>query len=334
MAPWLFRDGHRADETKTYAGRHSHPEPAGTDLPGDGQPAEPGGPWAPVVVGEPIFDFEPTPPGPGFYCPDTIVDGWSTEHLTMRLASVRGYAHRYRGTPRQDAAVVACDPSSGGVAVAVADGVSSAPHSHYGATAACWTATDAIARQLAAGQSPVDWIAVIKSAAAAVMARGRTLLRNPRPDPEAVEELLATTLTAGCITPTAQGLMASVVQVGDSGGWLLHGGRYRPVLAPKNDRHAEVISSAVAPLPRVPARVKPVTVQLPAGSVLLLGTDGFGDPLGDGSGMVGQLFAEQLSSPPPAGAFAHLLDFSRETFDDDRTLVAVWPQPPDEGASR
>jgi hypothetical protein len=27
--------------------------------------------------------------------------------------------------------------------------------------------------------------------------------------------------------------------------------------------------------------------------------------------------------------FAHMVDFSRETFDDDRTLVAVWPRRPD-----
>jgi hypothetical protein len=49
--------------------------------------------------------------------------------------------------------------------------------------------------------------------------------------------------------------------------------------------------------------------------------------------MVGQLFAEHLHIPPPALAFAHLLDFSRETFDDDRTLVAVWPLPFDGGVA-
>jgi hypothetical protein len=62
--------------------------------------------------------------------------------------------------------------------------------------------------------------------------------------------------------------------------------------------------------------------------VLLVGTDGFGDPLGDGDGKVGQLFAEHLKMPPPPRALAHLLDFSRETFDDDRTLLAIWPLPP------
>jgi hypothetical protein len=66
-------------------------------------------------------------------------------------------------------------------------------------------------------------------------------------------------------------------------------------------------------------------VALAPGEVLLVGTDGFGDPLGAGDGAVGALFAGALRVPPPPLGLAHLLDFSRETFDDDRTLVAVWP---------
>jgi hypothetical protein len=33
-----------------------------------------------------------------------------------------------------------------------------------------------------------------------------------------------------------------------------------------------------------------------------------------------------LAEPPPILGLAHAVDFSRETFDDDRTLVAVWPR--------
>jgi hypothetical protein len=32
------------------------------------------------------------------------------------------------------------------------------------------------------------------------------------------------------------------------------------------------------------------------------------------------------TEPPSLGEFAHAMDFSRETFDDDRTLVAVMPR--------
>src|SRR5262245_3359179 len=87
-------------------------------------------PWAPIVVGEPVFDFEPKPPSPtDTYRPDTIFDGWSAGQYTIRMASVRGYAHRYSGSPRQDDAAAAFEPGSGAVIFAVADGVSSAPES-------------------------------------------------------------------------------------------------------------------------------------------------------------------------------------------------------------
>jgi hypothetical protein len=61
---------------------------------------------------------------------------------------------------------------------------------------------------------------------------------------------------------------------------------------------------------------------------LLIGTDGIGDPLGAGQGGVGDLFRDVLTKPtvPSLIEFAHAVDFSRETFDDDRTLVAVWPR--------
>lgn len=78
---------------------------------------------------------------------------------------------------------------------------------------------------------------------------------------------------------------------------------------------------------RVPRTVEPIVVDLHPGEVLLIGTDGFGDPLGTGEGGVGNLFRQLLGQarPPSQLEFAHALDFSREAFDDDRTLVAVWP---------
>jgi hypothetical protein len=51
-------------------------------------------------------------------------------------------------------------------------------------------------------------------------------------------------------------------------------------------------------------------------------------PLGTGHGGVGNLFGEVLTGPwvPSLIEFAHAVGFSRETFDDDRTVVAVWPR--------
>jgi Protein phosphatase 2C len=290
--------------------------------------------WAPVVVDKPIFDFEPKPPLAHAYRPDTIFDGWSTGYFTVRLASVRGYSHRYSGTPRQDDAIVAFHPETGAVTFAVADGVSSAPQSHIGATTACQVAAEVVLWQLASGRSGPDWAQVVDEVVRALDAKARHLLKQDRLEPAAVEELLATTLVAGCATPTDQGPFVSMIQIGDSGAWVLHRGRYHPVLEQKNDPRAQIISSAVSPLPRIPAPVTPIESGLRQDSVLLIGTDGFGDPLGDGGGKVGQLFAEHLASPPAARGLAHLLDFSRDTFDDDRTLVALWPRVAGGGAAR
>jgi hypothetical protein len=334
MAKRPFGGGRPAGQRQAHAGRHANPAPSSFGASeqhqprasGIGAPSAHGGLYAPVVIGEPIFEFEPKPPAPRFYCPDTIFDGWSTGHVTVRMASVRGYAHRYSGAPRQDAAAVACDVASGVVVMAVADGVSSSPQSHIGAAVACQAAIDMILHQLTVGRGGMDWAAVMRAAAAALTARVRGLLRDPRPNHEAVEKLLATTLVAGYITPAPQGPVASIVQVGDSSGWVLQEGRYRSVLEQKHRPHAEIISSAVTPLPHIPRRITPVSVVLSPGTVLLIGTDGFGDPLGDGDGKVGQLFTAHLQTPPSPVEFAHFLDFSRETFDDDRALVVVWPR--------
>jgi serine/threonine protein phosphatase PrpC len=283
--------------------------------------------WAPIVVDQPIFEFEPKPPSNAAgYRADTIFDGWSTDLYTVRLASVRGYSHRYSALPRQDEAAAAFEPESGAVVFAVADGVSSARESHVGAEVACSIAIRETSYQLATGER-VDWNRVAAIAANELAASAGNLLGEDRLHPEAVEQLVATTLVAGYVLPTRRGTWVSMVQIGDSSAWLLRDHRYYPALDQKHDHGAPVISSAVSPLPRIPANLQAAEFDLDPDAVLLVGTDGFGDPLGDGDGQVGQLFAEHLASPPAPRALAHLLDFSRETFDDDRTLLAIWPRP-------
>ncbi len=103
------------------------------------------------------------------------------------------------------------------------------------------------------------------------------------------------------------------------------GGRFTRIEGGKDEIEGGLWSSAVVGLPRLPDVLEPSRVDLGARDVLLVGTDGFGDPLGSGDGDVGRLFADVLGGGAPSLLeFAHVLDFSRETFDDDRTLVAVW----------
>jgi len=305
-------------------------QPAEIELPSNSVTAAPVGTplrerWAPVVVDRPVTSFDPRPANRPPYLPDTIVDAWSTSHFTMRLASIRGYSHRYYGMPRQDDAVVAVHSSTGSLIFAVADGVSAAERAEVGAQLACRTAVDGMLAALDADPRGPDWTNLVESVARRLVELARPRHGPPDGDPARAEELFATTLVAGLARPTATGSMITLVQIGDSGAWLLDRGQYIGVLTQKSDPDSPIFSSAVSALPQLPTQIRPVDVPLAPGTVLLVGTDGFGDPLGDGSGLVGDLFREVLASPPPPLGLAHALDFSRETFDDDRTLLAVWP---------
>jgi serine/threonine protein phosphatase PrpC len=274
--------------------------------------------WGAVAVGTPAADFEPRPPAAAAYRPDTIADGWSSEHATVRLAAVRGYDHRHRGLPRQDDAAAVHHAASGAVLFAVADGVSAAPLAHLGATAACRAALTRALADLDRG-SAVDWPVLVEHAAWQVVQQAAAVLGLDAPDPERAEKEMATTLVAGMVT--ADGDVA-LVRVGDTAAWLLCDGAFRPVWPPET---GALVTPDVTALPRVPEIVVR-RERLAPGAVLLVGTDGFADPLADGTGPVGAYFAERLATPRPPLEFARDLDFSRETFDDDRTLLAIWPR--------
>ena len=51
-------------------------------------------------------------------------------------------------------------------------------------------------------------------------------------------------------------------------------------------------------------------------------------PLAGGDGRGGPTLARELARPPDVVDFARLLDFSRSTYDDDRSLIAVWGRRP------
>jgi serine/threonine protein phosphatase PrpC len=162
----------------------------------------------------------------------------------------------------------------------------------------------------------------MEHAAWQVVEQAAAVLNLERPDPGRAEDEMATALIMGLVRPNGATADAAVARIGDSSAWVLRDGRYRALFDPKA---AAIVESAVTALPQVPApdvRGGP----LAPGEVLLVGTDGFGDPLGDGTGQVGAHFAVRLAQPRPPVAFAHDLDFSRETFDDDRTLLAIWPR--------
>lgn len=317
------------------AGRHAARAGAcSADAPGPDHSADPESPEEysefrdPLIVDVPVTRFEPAPQRTRPHVPDTVCDGWSAAGMTVRYASVRGYSHRYHGIARQDAADITFEDRSAAVVFAVADGVSGASRSDRGAAAACRAAVRQIRRDLASGQAFVNWPETVQAAADAVIREAARMARRPVTAEEAAQ-VTATTLVTGYLMTAGNGLSGAVVGVGDSGAWILRDDRYHALLGVKTAGY--LISSAVSALPRLPEIIEPTDIILHPGAVLLVGTDGFADPLGDGDGLVGQLFAGHLRTPPPPLAFAHLLDFSRETFDDDRTLLAIWPRPGGDG---
>ncbi|OQZ88457.1 hypothetical protein BST11_22545 [Mycobacterium alsense] len=285
-----------------------------------------------IVVGSPSPPVEPSSIAADYrslpFRPDAVIDGWSTDSLTVRGVSLRGHLHRYNGAPRQDDFALHHLPD-GRVIVLVADGVSGAPQSHIGAATATRQAAEWLHDHLSADVADTDWQGLLKSTAWALNERAQTLLGLAEPDPVRAEEQLATTLMCAVIEPTGPGrLRAHLIGAGDSVAWLLSDGQFTQILGGKAVSESGVASSAVGGLPRGPTEVTPAVADVHAGEILLIATDGIGDPLGTGQGGVGNLLRDVLTRPCPPSLieFAHAMDFSRETFDDDRTLVAVWPR--------
>jgi len=213
----------------------------------------------------------------------------------------------------------------------VADGVSAALQSHFGASTVVDFAKKWLNAYAAPDTAQTDWMELVKNSAWALAERAQEMFKLEKPDPAKAELELATTLTCAIVEVVESGLLrAHLVGVGDSGAWLLQDGEFVPVLGGKTPSEGGISSSAVTALPRVPRELAPVVVEFGSSDVLLIGTDGIGDPLGSGQGGVGNLFRELFSGgqPPSLIEFARAVDFSRETFDDDRTLVAVMSRVP------
>jgi hypothetical protein len=284
-----------------------------------------------LTVGTPSPVFESSAIDAGFrpvpFRPDTILDGWTAGEVTLRGASLRGHLHRFNGAPREDDFAIHRLPD-GRVIALVADGVSEARQAHIGSALAIRSAAEWLYTSMAADTAATDWQHCIASVAWAMNEQAQRLLNLPQPDPVIAEEYLATTLVVAVIESTPSGaLRVHLVSVGDSCAWALSDGTFHDLLRDSRGDATPITTSAVDGLPRVPNKLVPIVIDIHPGEVLLIGTDGFGDPLGNGDGGVGNLFRDVLGRgvPPSLTEFAHALDFSREAFDDDRTLVAVWP---------
>ena len=267
----------------------------------------------PVTIGEPAPEIEPRLAGAEPYRPDTIADGGGAFGLTVRAASIRGLHKRFVGGPRQDDLCLRLHADSGTLIAAVADGVSGAARSDLGAALAVRYATAAVARHLDEG--PIDWPNVFEQAAWALVSEERR--------GEATGSLATTLLVAAVSVDESGAVAVQAAAVGDSPAFRLHSRQYHPIVG-QPVHEDDLIGGGVQALPRDAGAAEVGDCALEPGDVLLLCTDGLALPLGDGTGELGRAFARELATPPDVVDFARLLDFSRSTYDDDRTLVAVW----------
>jgi serine/threonine protein phosphatase PrpC len=268
----------------------------------------------PLTIGEPAPAIEPRLSAGEPYRPDTIADGGSAFGLTVRAASVRGLHKRFVGGPRQDDMCLGLHCASSTLIAAVADGVSAAPRSDLGAALAVRYATAAVARQLDDGQ--IDWAGVFDQAAFALVSEAQRTESDPGS--------FATTLVVAAVSAgDPHEVAVQVAAVGDSPAFRLHGKTYDPIVdSPPSDDG--LIGAGVAALPRDARDLLTGSGTLDRGDALLLCTDGVALPLAGGHGELARTLAWELGTPPDVVDFARLLDFSRSTYDDDRTLVAVW----------
>ena len=257
------------------------------------------------------------------YRPDTVIDGGHAFGLTVRAASVRGLGKRWGGGPRQDDICLGRHEPSRTLIAAVADGVSGAARSDLGAALVVRQAVAALSRQLDLG-GEIDWDEVFGQAAWALVEEHRRAAGDPNAGVEQAAATLSTTLLLAAVSSPVDGSsLVRLASVGDSPAFLLSKRRYRPLVG-EHELSDGLIGGAVQALPRAVRAVRSTHCELDGTTVLLLATDGFSLPLAGGEGDVGAVFARELARPPEIVDFARLLDFSRNTYDDDRSLIAVW----------
>ncbi len=272
--------------------------------------------------------------------PDIVIDGADAGRLTFRAASVRGAGHQERGEPRQDAYAVRFTRDQRWLAGCVADGVSAAKRSHEAAAVICECVAQTLVDHLmanppepgsAAWAAELPWEQVVATANDAVVELAEPFLTGEATGGPATYEMVRAIMSATALAfavetePSPDGAHRAMLAnlSGDSAAFLLAEGRWLPLTAVKNDG-AAIFSSGVRSLPAA-VRVAPNVFYLFPGQVLLVMTDGLGDPFGSGSGSVADFLRDGWATAPDPLAFAQQVAFFRKTFADDRTAVVVWP---------
>lgn len=243
--------------------------------------------------------------------PDIAAAKLRVDDLELRGVSFRGTAHDLFDEPRQDSFAFAATDDR--VVMIVSDGIGSCELSHHGSAAA----VNAIAAAVGSGDlDPEDGALVLNAAAEA----GRGIAGELGVSSKSV----SATLTVAAVerAPQQDGSRHAIIHVvGDSPALRLDPASATwTYLTMVDDGPINHVRSWV---PGRAAEYVSFGVTLPPGSVLVLASDGFTTPLGDGSGPLGKDLAGRWA----LGArelLPFLVDLSFNAYHDDKTVVAMW----------
>ena len=264
-------------------------------------------------------------------------DGWA-----LRAASLAGVRHRLAGHPGEDA--FAWVRTGAAIVLAVADGVGSVagsgPAARRAVDAACSAAAAVLETRAPdvgvepAGVEPVGVEPVgVEAGTVPDDSAGASVVDLEGACREAIAAAQvavaggrgATTLVVAAVADDGSCRLA---RVGDSTALVLSGSEWEELFAGPDPERASTATSA---LPADEPAVETAGARITAGEVLVLVTDGIGDPLRDGPGTVAPGLAAALAVPPSPLGIAWAADFSRQGCHDDRTVLALWRVPVTEG---
>jgi serine/threonine protein phosphatase PrpC len=249
--------------------------------------------------------------------PDTEVDGADLPGLTVRAASIRGDAHRYYGTVRQDAMGL-WQIGDDRLLACVADGVGSKELSHVGAVTACKAAYENLAGFLEGEDLKVAADHLFENIGNDI--RKEAHARGLEPG-ELSTTFLAALVEGSADTPWHR---VTLLRIGDCSVFHLRKGVWVSCFPDDEDDPERLATSVTHALPRDVGPVGMAATILNPGEMLLLCTDGLHRPM-RGEQVRAQL-AEWWSkhAPPSLPEFFWQLSFRVKTHDDDRTAICLW----------
>ncbi len=264
-------------------------------------------------AGEEPWQLSELPSPPGIAADEAVLGG-----LEIRAASVVGPGHRSRAVARQDAYRIGRDRSGRHLIVAVADGMSDSRHSDVGAQVAVSALVGVLREALDAGVEPerLDHKQVFLTAARQLYSAAQQ--RNWDAGDVRAVAVAAVVPAAAHSDGTRRAWLAAVADVS---AWKLRAGAWERLIGEEKGGYD---AGAVRHfLPHDPGQVDYGVVELAAGDVLALTTDGVGDALCTGPAAQ-RWFAERWRRPPAVGAFLLDVGFDQAQMLDDRTAVVVW----------